>query len=387
MTRKIWQLYIIWTVLPYTISQISLFANALFPVLSKEKLPPLYIFPLLKSIPEAIMNPDYNGVGNGRNEPLYTDRNIDRSTSGGLATVGEDNVAKRDSSILRGFRKDILQNVLMQALEEHRRRHDSLEEILISGNYDVNSHGNWFVLSDQEKMEFLDKSLTMNINETKEFNRKNFVKVNKSSFIDKDKANITRNMTKDNKELKKNFEKISDIEDLISNSGISIKKTSDSQPLLRRRRRDDRAIMYLPVGSTGSGPDDCPDAVDSAAVSISQLVFLSLCLGVFTAVANVANNINNNNNNNNNNNDNNINSNNLNFAANANAGNQITIEIPPGRRKRRDLILSRISGRIRDRILNQSYFVNQTKQPYDSLLRAKLRYNEYMRGKYKVIKQ
>ncbi|CAL4067597.1 unnamed protein product, partial [Meganyctiphanes norvegica] len=80
---------------------------------------------------------------------------------------------------------------------------------------------------------------------------------------------------------------------------------------------------------------NCPDAVDAAAVSISQLTFLSMALGVFSAVANIANNINNNNNNNNNNDDNNINSNNVNLAANANVGNQIDIQLPPGRRRKR----------------------------------------------------
>ncbi|XP_037782320.1 serine/threonine-protein kinase phg2-like [Penaeus monodon] len=106
-----------------------------------------------------------------------------------------------------------------------------------------------------------------------------------------------------------------------------------------RVRREDPAVMYVPVGGA-SGADSCPDSVDAAAVSISQLVFLSLSLGVFSAVANIANNINNNNDNNNNNNDNNINSNNLNLAANANSGNQITVQLPPPTgRKRRHLQL------------------------------------------------
>ncbi|XP_069982112.1 uncharacterized protein [Penaeus vannamei] len=106
-----------------------------------------------------------------------------------------------------------------------------------------------------------------------------------------------------------------------------------------RVRREDPAVMYVPVGGA-AGADSCPDSVDAAAVSISQLVFLSLSLGVFSAVANIANNINNNNDNNNNNNDNNINSNNLNLAANANSGNQITVQLPPPTgRKRRHLQL------------------------------------------------
>ena len=97
-----------------------------------------------------------------------------------------------------------------------------------------------------------------------------------------------------------------------------------------RGRRDAPAVMYVPVGG-GEGGIRCPDAVDAAAVSVSQLVFLSLSLGVFTAITNIANNINNNNNNNNDNNDNNINSNNLNVGANANVGNQITVELPIAR--------------------------------------------------------
>ncbi|ROT77945.1 hypothetical protein C7M84_003363 [Penaeus vannamei] len=42
-----------------------------------------------------------------------------------------------------------------------------------------------------------------------------------------------------------------------------------------RVRREDPAVMYVPVGGA-SGADSCPDSVDAAAVSISQLVFLSL---------------------------------------------------------------------------------------------------------------
>ncbi|XP_045128264.1 transcription factor mef2A-like [Portunus trituberculatus] len=94
-----------------------------------------------------------------------------------------------------------------------------------------------------------------------------------------------------------------------------------------RERRDAPAVIYVAVGG-GEGGVRCPDAVDAAAVSVSQLVFLSLSLGVFTAITNIATNINNNNNNNNDNSDNNINSNNLNVGANGNAGNQITVEIP-----------------------------------------------------------
>ncbi|KAK8397325.1 hypothetical protein O3P69_004788 [Scylla paramamosain] len=113
----------------------------------------------------------------------------------------------------------------------------------------------------------------------------------------------------------------------VTGSGVTSDGPSDVTGSGVRGRRDAPAVMYVPVGG-GEGGVRCPDAVDAAAVSVSQLVFLSLSLGVFTAITNIATNINNNNNNNNDNSDNNINSNNLNVGANGNTGNQITVQIP-----------------------------------------------------------
>ncbi|XP_064097819.1 probable serine/threonine-protein kinase DDB_G0283337 [Macrobrachium nipponense] len=414
LNGKIWHLYLTWAVLPSSALPILL-ANALFSAPFRDRLPPLYGLPLQKSIPQGIIDINHNSAENERDERFLNDREFGGSVSGGLAAVGklaggrdanltdgaQGNLAEESNADFAGILsgrlaamrerlqgsqneklnekfiiQSVLQNVLAQALEEHTNRHDILKEVVRRGNYDVNTHKNFFVFSDQDKMKFVLNSFDSYSNDDDSVPPYVF----KNSRIDGEQHNMTRIMVKDAVGLQKKMNKTSNIEDgdsvmsekspEVVNTHKKWLKSTDLKPptvqqgriekknhlqkdfrLLMRKRRDNKAIMYLPVGSTGTGQDNnCPDSVDSAAVSISQLVFLSLCLGIFTAVANVANNINNNNNNNNNNNDNNINSNNLNFAANANAGNQITIQIPPGRRRRRDSILSAISDRIQRQV-------------------------------------
>ncbi|XP_066945375.1 AP2/ERF domain-containing protein PFD0985w-like [Macrobrachium rosenbergii] len=410
LTRKIWHLYVTWAVLPSSVLPISLHANALFSVPFNGRLPPLYELPLPKSIPQGIMNINHNGAENERDERFFNGgsvsgglaavgrlagargANLTDSASGKLAEESNANFARILSGRLAAMRgrlqgsqndklsenfiiQSVVQNVLVQALEEHRKRHNTLKEMVMRGNYNFNIHKNWFVFSDQENTRFILNSLGSDSNNADSVPPYAFG----DSEINGEQHNMTRILMKDDVGPQKKINKTFNTEDGDSalpekspeamNTNKKWLKTADFKlpsvqqdkiekknhlrkdfrPLVRKRR-DNKAIMYLPVGSTGPGPGNCPDSVDAAAVSISQLVFLSLCLGVFTAVANVANNINNNNNNNNNNNDNNINSNNLNFAANANAGNQITVQIPPGRRRKRDLILSTVRDRIRRRV-------------------------------------
>merc|ERR1719410_549567 len=67
--------------------------------------------------------------------------------------------------------------------------------------------------------------------------------------------------------------------------------------------------MY--VSLDGGGAESCPTLADSAAVSLSQMAFLSMSVSIFSVVANIANNLNNNNN------------------MNQNIVNQLNIDLPP----------------------------------------------------------
>ncbi|KAK7085378.1 hypothetical protein SK128_006079 [Halocaridina rubra] len=105
-----------------------------------------------------------------------------------------------------------------------------------------------------------------------------------------------------------------------------------------RKRRDDRGMMYLPIG--GTKKVSCPTAADAAGVSITQMAFLSICLTVFSIIVNISNNINNNNNNNNLNSDNNLSNNNAQLSLNVNNAAQVNVMLPPpvpGRKKRSNL--------------------------------------------------
>ena len=62
-----------------------------------------------------------------------------------------------------------------------------------------------------------------------------------------------------------------------------------------------KGVMYVSLDG-GAGAESCPSLADSAAVSLSQMAFLSMTVSIFSVVANIANNLNNNNNNQNDNN-------------------------------------------------------------------------------------
>lgn len=57
-----------------------------------------------------------------------------------------------------------------------------------------------------------------------------------------------------------------------------------------------KGVMYVSLGE-GSRAESCPSLADSAAVSLSQMAFLSMTVSIFSVVVNIANNLNNNNNN------------------------------------------------------------------------------------------
>ncbi|XP_042211180.1 ras guanine nucleotide exchange factor glfB-like [Homarus americanus] len=213
-----------------------------------------------------------------------------------------------------GDKKDAIRELLHQALKEHRRRLPQMRRQVSTsdGGFNATSLKKWFssCVHHQAPNSFF-QNLELRHSQ-------------KVGIIPASLNSIARRRKADKVKLRRSAV------DGRTRGGSSRQREGGG-----RVRREDPAVMYLPLGGDSG---DCPDSVDAAAVSISQLVYLSLSLGVFTAVANIANNINNNNNNNNNNNDNNINSNNLNFAANANAGNQITVQLPPpSGRGRRDL--------------------------------------------------
>merc|ERR1719410_3214620 len=105
--------------------------------------------------------------------------------------------------------------------------------------------------------------------------------------------------------------------------------------------------MY--VSLDGGGAESCPTLADSAAVSLSQMAFLSMAVSIFSTVANIANNLNNNNNNQNDNNLNYVHQQNNNLNMNLNIINQLTIDLPPpipGKKKREaDLSSTSCDGR------------------------------------------
>eukprot|EP00090_Calanus_glacialis_P024163 TRINITY_DN37511_c0_g1_i1.p1 TRINITY_DN37511_c0_g1~~TRINITY_DN37511_c0_g1_i1.p1 ORF type:complete len:214 (+),score=53.34 TRINITY_DN37511_c0_g1_i1:59-700(+) len=86
--------------------------------------------------------------------------------------------------------------------------------------------------------------------------------------------------------------------------------------------------MYVNLDG-GSGGESCPSVADSAAVSLSQMAFLSMSVSIFSTVANIANNLNNNNNNQNDNNLNYVHQQNNNLNMNQNIINQLNIDLPP----------------------------------------------------------
>ena len=99
-----------------------------------------------------------------------------------------------------------------------------------------------------------------------------------------------------------------------------------------RRRRSNLAgkkgVMYVNLEGGGGG-ESCPSLADSAAVSLSQMAFLSMTVSIFSTVANIANNLNNNNNNQNDNNLNYVHQQNNNLNMNQNIINQLNIDLPP----------------------------------------------------------
>ncbi|XP_071538866.1 uncharacterized protein [Panulirus ornatus] len=234
-------------------------------------------------------------------------------------------------------RKETIRRVLLHALQEHRRRlPDVRRQVTAGGTLNATLLRQWFsTCVHRQAANSYFHTLPLVDNQKAEFLSKFLNSTPRRWPLDRAKVGLPA-------------------AEILTEGGFSRPRESH-----KRVRRDGPAVMYLPVGAGGSS-SDCPDSVDAAAVSISQLVFLSLSLGVFTAVANIANNINNNNNNNNNNNDNNINSNNLNFAASANSGNQITVQLPPptgrGRRDLHDLWQAHLAAlrHHKDERLNQS---------------------------------
>ena len=113
---------------------------------------------------------------------------------------------------------------------------------------------------------------------------------------------------------------------------------------LKRRKRNNLAgkdgVMYVSLDA-GSGGESCPSTADSAAVSLSQMAFLSMTVSIFSTVANIANNLNNNNNNQNDNNLNYVHQQNNNLNMNQNIINQLNIDLPPpipGKRSMSDVL-------------------------------------------------
>ena len=58
-----------------------------------------------------------------------------------------------------------------------------------------------------------------------------------------------------------------------------------------------KGVMYVSLDGGSSLVQSCPSLADSAAVSLSQMAFLSMTISIFSVVVNIANNLNNNNNN------------------------------------------------------------------------------------------
>merc|ERR1719410_2840264 len=103
--------------------------------------------------------------------------------------------------------------------------------------------------------------------------------------------------------------------------------------------------MY--VSLDGGGADSCPTLADSAAVSLSQMAFLSMAVSIFSTVANIANNLNNNNNNQNDNNLNYVHQQNNNLNMNQNIINQLNIDLPPpvpGKRSADDTVKHKVQS-------------------------------------------
>ena len=126
-------------------------------------------------------------------------------------------------------------------------------------------------------------------------------------------------------------------EDIIEN----IRQSTQTHPELKNKKhlkkrsstkRNNLAgkngVMYVSLDA-GSGGESCPSTADSAAVSLSQMAFLSMTVSIFSTVANIANNLNNNNNNQNDNNLNYVHQQNNNLNMNQNIINQLNIDLPP----------------------------------------------------------
>ena len=121
------------------------------------------------------------------------------------------------------------------------------------------------------------------------------------------------------------------------------KRHLKKRSLIRRKRNNlagKDGVMYVSLDA-GSGGESCPSTADSAAVSLSQMAFLSMTVSIFSTVANIANNLNNNNNNQNDNNLNYVHQQNNNLNMNQNIINQLNIDLPPpipGKRSMSDVL-------------------------------------------------
>ena len=129
---------------------------------------------------------------------------------------------------------------------------------------------------------------------------------------------------------------------------------NSSRRVKRNSLAGKKGVMYVSLDGGGGG-ESCPSLADSAAVSLSQMAFLSMSVSIFSvgmkwykiqceeydvdifSVANIANNLNNNNNNQNDNNLNYVHQQNNNLNMNQNIVNQLNIDLPPpvpGRKRR-----------------------------------------------------
>lgn len=87
------------------------------------------------------------------------------------------------------------------------------------------------------------------------------------------------------------------------------------------------SLLYVPVQNSGAAVS-CPTENDAVAISITQLLFLTLVMSISSLVLNISNNVNNNNNNNNRNSLNVNSNNNLVSNTNVNNGNQVNVMVP-----------------------------------------------------------
>jgi len=109
---------------------------------------------------------------------------------------------------------------------------------------------------------------------------------------------------------------------------ISSRSNSQRSRKKRNSLSGKKGVMYVSLDAGGGG-ESCPSLADSAAVSLSQMAFLSMSVSIFSVVANIANNLNNNNNNQNDNNLNYVHQQNNNLNMNQNIVNQLNIDLPP----------------------------------------------------------